>query len=655
MLQIFKRKKYSRKKGWPLILAVCFLCITLFTFLSPALAPHVTQTFSFLKKEPIKWVEFNVPYSAMEKAMNADIDSHNTEHAVSWIEILAYLGTKYGGDFSRYRAADMDALLEQLRQGEYAAHLAKSINPKLYSYYLEAYGAILGGFLGEYQIKTGDSDSWKTVYGLKAFSPIAAGYWYNDYDDFGAGRSYGYQRKHLGHDLMISTGTPIVAIESGIVEALGWNQYGGWRIGIRSLDGKRYYYYAHLRKDTPYASNLYAGKLVTAGDVIGYSGQTGYSAKANSNNIDSPHLHYGMQLIFDESKKDSSTQIWIDLYDITRLLSTHRADVVKMENSYDFVRKYPFIDNAPEIAALTNQMPAQQPHTALKKKTGDISGKLLPQSPESNAKTGTPAIQTGAAEHPKDSIKLPILMYHGLLKDTSMQNKFVISPARFESDLKYLKKHGYTTIFMSDLIDSMEKGSPLPEKPIILTFDDGYYNNYLYAYPILKKYHSKAVISIIGHYTDLYSETDPNHPTYSHVTWDQLDDMINSGLVEVQNHTYDMHTYDKGRRGAMQRKGESNEDYQLVLDGDVARLQQKILKETGRLPDTFAYPFGFLNENSDQFLKKLGFSATLSCSEGINYLSPSADNPEEQLYSLKRILRPPDLTSEDFFQRHEID
>ena len=109
---------------------------------------------------------------------------------------------------------------------------------------------------------------------------------------------------------MISTGTPIIAVESGIVEAVGWNQYGGWRIGIRSYDGLRYYYYAHLRKDHPYNDRLYEGMTVTAGDVIGYSGQTGYSIKENVNNIDTPHLHYGMQLIFDEAEKDSPNQIW---------------------------------------------------------------------------------------------------------------------------------------------------------------------------------------------------------------------------------------------------------------------------------------------------------------------------------------------------------
>ena len=65
---------------------------------------------------------------------------------------------------------------------------------------------------------------------------------------------------------------PLSRRESGVVEAVGWNQYGGWRIGIRSFDGKRYYYYAHLRQNYPYAEGLAEGSVVTAGDVIGYMG-----------------------------------------------------------------------------------------------------------------------------------------------------------------------------------------------------------------------------------------------------------------------------------------------------------------------------------------------------------------------------------------------
>jgi murein DD-endopeptidase MepM/ murein hydrolase activator NlpD len=351
------RKSYYRKPGFfkliKLLLIGFFIYVIILVLLQVNSLP-VSQYFSSLQSndsQVIKWVDFNVPYKALEKAMYADIESYQDEIHLNWIDILAYLGVKYGGNFKHYKAKDMDNLIEKLKQGESIEDLTKDM--KSFDYYQKAYSAVLAGFLGEFKIQVPvekdpdieDPDSvviWQTKYGLKAFSPIAAGYWYNHYDDFGAGRSYGYRRKHFGHDLMVSTGAPIIAVESGIVEAMGWNQYGGWRIGIRSYDKLRYYYYAHLRKDHPYAANLYIGKAVKAGDVIGYSGRTGYSVKENVNNIDTPHLHYGMQLIFDESLKDSPNQIWIDLYDITKLLSKNKSVVYKDEESKEYFRKYEF-------------------------------------------------------------------------------------------------------------------------------------------------------------------------------------------------------------------------------------------------------------------------------------------------------------------------
>ncbi len=140
--------------------------------------------------------------------------------------------------------------------------------------------------------------------------------------------------------MMGQVGTPIVAVESGFVEALGWNQYGGWRIGIRSFDGKRYYYYAHLRKNFPYNKELEVGSVVTAGDVIGYLGRTGYSAKENMNNIDTPHLHFGMQLIFDESQKEGNNEIWIDCYDIIKFLYRNRSETAKNVETKEWKRVY---------------------------------------------------------------------------------------------------------------------------------------------------------------------------------------------------------------------------------------------------------------------------------------------------------------------------
>ena len=194
--------------------------------------------------------------------------------------------------------------------------------------------------MGAYSIQK--DGQWVPAYGLKAFSPVAAGYGFSHCDDFGVSRSFGFKRKHLGHDMMGGLGTPIVAVEGGVVEAMGWNRYGGWRIGIRSFDGKRYYYYAHLQKDHPFAEGLQTGDMVQAGDLIGFMGRTGYSDEENVNNIESVHLHFGLQLIFDESQKECLSEIWIDVYDIVRLLNEHRSSIRKTSGGWE--RVYPFRD-----------------------------------------------------------------------------------------------------------------------------------------------------------------------------------------------------------------------------------------------------------------------------------------------------------------------
>ena len=295
------------------------------------------------KKGFIKWVDFGVCYEALDKSLKADIKSVENEVKLNWIEILAYLASRYGGDFSRYKAKDMDNLINKLNNGESIETLTKDM--KYYNYFLEAYTAVLGGFVGGYEIEVDDENNpgqkkWVQKYGLKAFSPVARGYYYNHYDDFGNSRSYGFRRVHLGNDLMGSIGSPIIAVESGTIEALGWNQYGGWRIGIRSFDQKRYYYYAHLRKDHPYRKDLKVGDTIYAGDVIGYLGRTGYSPKENVNNINTSHLHFGMQLIFDESQKETISEIWIDVYNIVKLLSRNTSSVSINSETKDFNRIY---------------------------------------------------------------------------------------------------------------------------------------------------------------------------------------------------------------------------------------------------------------------------------------------------------------------------
>lgn len=291
--------------------------------------------------EPIRWVDFGVPYESLKYAMEQDIATFEQEKHIGWIELLALSACRTGG---KCGLASVKKAAAQLKGDRSARELAGEL-AKYYDYYFAAYSAVLGGFLGSFSIEVDGQE--KSQYGLKAYSPIAAGYGYSHCDDFGMGRSFGFKRKHLGNDLMGGLGTPIVAVEGGVVEAMGWNRYGGWRIGIRSFDSKRYYYYAHLQKDHPFADGLQEGDIVQAGDLIGFMGRTGYSDTENVNNIETVHLHFGIQLVFDESQKECNSEIWIDAYDIVRLLSSHRSSIRRVEGKWQ--RVYPYRDLDEEV------------------------------------------------------------------------------------------------------------------------------------------------------------------------------------------------------------------------------------------------------------------------------------------------------------------
>jgi len=276
----------------------------------------------------IKWVEFNVPYSALTAALDYDLNTYGTEPHLNWIELLAFLGAKYGGTFENYRKSHLDELVTKLQSGEQLEDITSDMEH--YDYYHKAYDSILGEFVGMHSVNGVER------YGLKAFSPIAMGFGYSHFDDFGVGRNYGYNRRHLGHDMFGAVGTPIIAIESGVVEAMGWNQYGGWRVGIRSFDGLRYYYYAHLRQNRPFHPDIAEGQVVKAGDVIGYMGRTGYSKTENTNGIRETHLHWGLQLIFHPDQKDGTNQIWVDAYNITRLLQRNQSETYRVAETKEF-------------------------------------------------------------------------------------------------------------------------------------------------------------------------------------------------------------------------------------------------------------------------------------------------------------------------------
>jgi peptidoglycan/xylan/chitin deacetylase (PgdA/CDA1 family) len=243
-------------------------------------------------------------------------------------------------------------------------------------------------------------------------------------------------------------------------------------------------------------------------------------------------------------------------------------------------------------------------------------------------------------------IPIPIVMYHSILNENKSNSKYIISPKTFENDVIYLLSNDYTPVFMKDVINYVNGKGTLPSKPIVLTFDDGYYNNHYYISPILKKYGIKAVISVIGKESDLFTNSPDEHLNYSHVTWDHILAMHLSGNWEIQNHSYNCHSYDD-RNGISQKKSETFKEYKSFLTDDIMEAQNKIAYVTGVSPTTLTYPFGAFSKNTDKIIKSLGFKASLSCTEGVSTIEIG---DYEGLFKLKRHLRPPDVSSEKFFE-----
>ena len=244
-----------------------------------------------------------------------------------------------------------------------------------------------------------------------------------------------------------------------------------------------------------------------------------------------------------------------------------------------------------------------------------------------------------------DGVDVPIVMYHSILQDPARAGRYVLSPKVFEQDLQYLAENGYTTVTVADLI-AYTQGGQLPERPVMLTFDDGHLNNLTYVLPLLERYDMKAVISVVGRYCETYSQTPDPNPNYAYLTWDDLRALADTGRFEIQNHSYDMH--DQGaRKGSGKLPGESDEAYRQVLQQDVSRLQQILEERCDIRPTAFTYPFGLIGEHEEEILREMGFRATLTCFERPNHITRDPDS----LFGLGRYNRPSGISTEAFMQR----
>lgn len=243
----------------------------------------------------------------------------------------------------------------------------------------------------------------------------------------------------------------------------------------------------------------------------------------------------------------------------------------------------------------------------------------------------------------REEVQFPILMYHGLTEDPAKTGEYVILASDFEKDLKWLSDNNYTTVSFAQLADYVENGSQLPEKPVLITFDDGFYKNYALGLPLLQKYNAKAVINLIGSESDYYSNQIYRPEGGGNINWGEVKQLADSGLVEIGNHTYNLHHNEEGsRKGADRMEGESMEDYRQVLLDDLGRNQELIAEATGSPAIVFAWPYGAwpTDGSADPILKELGFKGSLTSYQIMNTIKRG---DPDSLFGLKRFLRTPDF------------
>jgi peptidoglycan/xylan/chitin deacetylase (PgdA/CDA1 family) len=215
----------------------------------------------------------------------------------------------------------------------------------------------------------------------------------------------------------------------------------------------------------------------------------------------------------------------------------------------------------------------------------------------------------------KYSKTVPIIMYHHIETDENKITSRTVSPEKLKKDLKQIKDLKYTTITFKDLYDYVATYKDLPDKPIIITFDDGYLSNYEYAYPILKELNMKATIFIVGIMAG--KDNFNGKEALPHFSYEQAKEMYESGIIDIQSHTFNLHN-NEIRRGVLQKDGEKEQEYIKLFKNDIEKSIGEIEEFVGSNVIAFSYPYGVYSEISEKLLRNIGIKATLSINKGSN-------------------------------------
>ncbi len=244
----------------------------------------------------------------------------------------------------------------------------------------------------------------------------------------------------------------------------------------------------------------------------------------------------------------------------------------------------------------------------------------------------------------KEEKSVFIVMYHQISENSKLWGDYVIPESLLREDFKFLKESGIDVISFNDLMLYKSGKKDLPEKSVIITFDDGERSFLTKVVPLLEEFSFSANINIVGSLTDLYSENGETDDRYAYLNWNDIKNLSENPLIEIGHHSYAFHTLGN-RKGMGKLYSESNSAYVKIMSDDIKKLNDKMFSEIGIKPVVFAYPYGIRNDTLFELVKNDGFLITVTCRERVNKIEKN-----EELYELGRFNRPFSKSSKAFFE-----
>jgi len=221
--------------------------------------------------------------------------------------------------------------------------------------------------------------------------------------------------------------------------------------------------------------------------------------------------------------------------------------------------------------------------------------------------------------HEMYTARVPVLMYHHI--DEYATNDMIVTPQVFAAQMRALYENGFTAITLCQLVDFVDQGTPLPERPVVITFDDGYLSVYEYAFPVLARYGLNAISFVIGEAVGTSTYKDTGYPTIPKFCFRQARNM--AGVVSIQSHSYDMHQAPhleegRARENILQWPGEREADYIEALREDHRRISDAVYDALGETVFAIAFPHGIYDELSQAVLLEMGMRVSFGVRPGMN-------------------------------------